>query len=145
MAIKDFTAWATPALQLKHADKIYSVEPPTTGEVPPQLAASQLPTTVLPLLGRVAPDVWPEVFRDLVAATDGRTIEDLGLPQHVREQMDADGVPAETIRRLATYAVLFHSLGEERADARAEAAWAAPSGEAEAPKKRGRKKTTSTD
>lgn len=142
MSAIDFGSWVAPDLVLTLGGREYRVQPPSVegaklilacavrGEVELGLVKGEVPAEVQSLLATIKPGHHP------------------ALGNSWRE-MAADGVPSQTIDRMAYYAVFYWARGREYADMLATILWtprdvpaggdvAAPKARRRSPRKSGR-------
>ena len=117
----DFTAWATPNLEVTLAGHDYSAKPPSVAQAKVILAFAVIAEHGLDLV-KGEPD--PE----LVALTKAQKVPlaAVSLGQDVYDQMIADGIDQATTDRVGYYAMHFWARGKAQADWLAQAMWATP-------------------
>ncbi|MFC7430979.1 MULTISPECIES: hypothetical protein [unclassified Agrococcus] len=121
--IGDFKQWAQPDLELPYDGRIYRVPAPTV-ERAKAIIASAIRGEVG--LGLVKGPVPPEVQAVLDSIGDSHP----ALTDEVYAQMDADGVPKESIDRMAYYAVFYWARSEQYADWIGKILWTPREGDA---------------
>jgi hypothetical protein len=118
----DFSAWVVPDLVLTLGGRTYTVQPPSVSRARQVLALS------IASDAQLARRDLPESVQTVVdAITDPLAVVTLG--QDVYDQLVADGVPAEVVKRMGFYGLHFWTSGKDKADRLAQALWAADDGE----------------
>lgn len=121
MPTVDFANWAAADLVLPFGGRTYKVRPPSVGQAKLILALAIVSEVNL----RLHPGPVPEDVQALLSELGeaGTPLGDVSLGEDVHRQMQEDGIPVETIRRMAYYAVHFWARGQLRADAIAKFLW----------------------
>ena len=115
MGAVDFAEWVAPDLKIDLGGRTYIVRPPTVEAAKMILAAAVSGEVNLRLVAGVIP---PEV--QTILDTIGEQHPALG---EAHAAMVADEVPAQTIDRVAYYAVFYWARGKEYADTLAKLLW----------------------
>lgn len=130
MGAVDFAEWAAPGLELTFGGRTYMVRPPSVREAAQVLAAAVRGEVALGLVSGPVPD-------EMQAVLDQIGDSHPGLGDDVHAQLVSDGVPQQTIDRMAYYAVFYWARGRQYADTLARLMWSPPAesaGEEAAPK-----------
>lgn len=116
--VVDFKQFASPDLLLPWGERTYVVPPPSVGDAPKIIAAAILAEIKLGITKTEdVPDGTLEVLNGIAPG------EHFSLGSAYAE-MQADGVPRETVDAMAFYAIFYWARGERYADDLATLLWA---------------------
>lgn len=122
MGTVDFSEWVVQDLVIPLGGRTYRVPPPSVGRARTILALAVQSEIFLGLVKAEMPKDLQDAVNEVMDAPLG----EITLGPDVYAQLIEDGHPAQTIDRMAYYAMHYWARGKARADALATLMWGTP-------------------